>query len=246
MQIMGLISEMMGISFGQADIYRRALEKMHKPANKKKVEYFEENCVKLAVERGIPKEDAEYIKGMILDNCGYAFNKCISGSEKIKLVENQYASLTIEEMYKIKNDKEFAKSIGKIDLYEKFNREGYGKAYSMQDDGKLILNDIKDIRYSGIKSVYKITTESGDNVKCTLNHSFPTPSGKKLVLELKIGDELYIDAGHEELTTTSKIVSIEFIGNENVYDVEMANPYHNFLVDGNIVTSNSHKMCGIV
>lgn len=48
---------------------------MHKPANKKKVEYFEENCVKLAVERGIPKEDAEYIKGMILDNCGYAFNK---------------------------------------------------------------------------------------------------------------------------------------------------------------------------
>lgn len=72
---MGLISEMMGISFGQADIYRRALEKMHKPANKAKVDYFEENCVKLAVERGIPKEDAEYIKGMILDNCGYAFNK---------------------------------------------------------------------------------------------------------------------------------------------------------------------------
>lgn len=347
MQIMGLISEMMGISFGQADIYRRALEKMHKPANKKKVEYFEENCVKLAVERGIPKEDAEYIKGMILDNCGYAFNKCISGSEKIKRVKNQYASLTIEEMYKIKNDKEFAKSIGKINLYKKFNREGYGKAYSMQDDGRLRLNDIKDIRYSGVKSVYKITTESGDNVKCTLNHSFPTPSGKKLLLELKIGDELYIDVGYEKqiyektgdtatknipskgkqgfrrgeemdssettngwlfnqirdeqqknnckcelcnnlgqelhhkdgnhrnnvienfqwlcischkkqhynklgrikkdqkglLTTTSKIVSIEFIGNENVYDVEMANPYHNFAVENGIITGNSHAVC---
>lgn len=243
MQIMGLISEMMGISFGQADIYRRALEKMHKPANKKKVEYFDENCVKLAVKRGIPKEDAEYIKGMILDNCGYAFNKCISGSEKIKLVENQYDSLTIEEMYKIKNDEEFAESVGKIDLYEKFNREGYGKAYSMQDDGRLRLNDIKDIRYSGVKSVYKITTESGDNVKCTLNHSFPTPSGKKLLLELKIGDELYIDAGHEKLTVTSKIVSIEFIGNENVYDVEMANPYHNFAVENGIITGNSHAVC---
>lgn len=243
MQIMGLISEMMGISFGQADIYRRALEKMHKPANKKKVEYFDENCVKLAVERGIPKEDAEYIKGMILDNCGYAFNKCISGSEKIKRVKNQYVNLTIEEMYKIKNDKEFAKSIGKIDLYEKFNREGYGKAYSMQDDGKLILNDIKDIKYSGIKSVYKMTTESGDNVKCTLNHSFPTPNRKKLLLELKIGDELYIDVEHEELTTTSKIVSIEFVGNENVYDVEMANPYHNFAVENGIITGNSHAVC---
>ena len=344
---MGLISEMMGISFGQADIYRRALEKMHKPANKAKVDYFEENCVKLAVERGIPKEDAEYIKGMILDNCGYAFNKCISGSEKIKRVKNQYASLTIEEMYKIKNDKEFAKSIGKINLYKKFNREGYGKAYSMQDDGRLRLNDIKDIRYSGVKSVYKIITESGDNIKCTLNHSFPTPSGKKLLLELKIGDELYIDAGYEKqiykktgdtatknipskgkrgfrkgeemdpsettngwlfcqirdekqknnckcelcnnlgqelhhkdgnnrnnvienfqwlcischkkqhynklgrvkkdqkglLTTTSKIVSIEFVGNENVYDVEMANPYHNFAVENGIITGNSHAVC---
>lgn len=74
-QIMFLISELMGISFGQADIYRRALEKMHKPANKAKVDYFNENAVKLAVERGIPEEDAEYIKKMILDNCGYAFNK---------------------------------------------------------------------------------------------------------------------------------------------------------------------------
>ena len=69
-QIMSEISELMGISFGKADIYRRALEKMHKPANKKKVEYFKENCDNLAVERGIPKEDAEYIKKMILDNCG--------------------------------------------------------------------------------------------------------------------------------------------------------------------------------
>ena len=67
---MAEISELMGISFGKADIYRRALEKMHEPANKKKVEYFKESCVNLAVERGIPKEDAEYIKKMILDNCG--------------------------------------------------------------------------------------------------------------------------------------------------------------------------------
>lgn len=74
-QIMGLISELMGISFGQADIYRRALEKMHKPANKKKVDYFNENVVSIAKERGFTEECAEFIRKMIIDNSGYAFNK---------------------------------------------------------------------------------------------------------------------------------------------------------------------------
>lgn len=74
-QIMGLISELMGISFGQADIYRRALEKMNKPANKAKVEYFNNNVVRIATERGFKLEEAEYIRKLIIDNSGYAFNK---------------------------------------------------------------------------------------------------------------------------------------------------------------------------
>lgn len=218
MQIMGLISEMMGISFGQADIYRRALEKMHKPANKKKVEYFEENCVKLAVERGIPKEDAEYIKGMILDNCGYAFNKCLSGREIIK-----GSSLTIKEMY---------------------NQHKFGKALSMNKDNKIIINNIVDIKYSGKKAVFKVIMENEEHIECTMNHSFPTPNGKKILAELGINSELYIyNKGSIKI---SKIKSIEFVCVEDVYDVEMEDPYHNFLVDGDIVTSNSHKMCGIV
>lgn len=72
---MGLISELMGISFGQADIYRRALEKMNKPANRTKVNYFNDNVVKIAKTRGFKEEDAEYIRKLIIDNCGYLFNK---------------------------------------------------------------------------------------------------------------------------------------------------------------------------
>ena len=72
---MGLISELMGISFGQADIYRRALEKMHKPANKEKVDYFNNNVVSIAMKRGFTQEAAEFVRKMIIDNSGYAFNK---------------------------------------------------------------------------------------------------------------------------------------------------------------------------
>lgn len=43
--------------------------------------------------------------------------------------------------------------------------------------------------------------------------------------------------------TLEPIISIEFVKKEDVYDVEMAEPAHNFVVDTNIVTSNSHAVC---
>lgn len=73
-QIMGLISKLMGISFGKADIYRRALEKMHKPKNKKIVEEFNNNVIDKAVELGYSKEVAEEIRKLIIENSGYGFN----------------------------------------------------------------------------------------------------------------------------------------------------------------------------
>lgn len=49
--------------------------------------------------------------------------------------------------------------------------------------------------------------------------------------------------GEKGLTTSlEQIVSISPVGKEQVYDVEMAAPYHNFVVDTGIVTSNSHAL----
>jgi DNA polymerase III alpha subunit len=73
-QIMFLISELMGISFGQADLYRRALEK---PAKDKKgyVKKFNETVVDVAVSRGFNREVADLVRQLIIDNSGYGFNK---------------------------------------------------------------------------------------------------------------------------------------------------------------------------
>jgi len=73
-QIMFLISELMGISFGQADLYRRALEK---PAKDKKgyVEKFNKTVVDIAVSRGFDKEVADLVRQLIIENSGYGFNK---------------------------------------------------------------------------------------------------------------------------------------------------------------------------
>jgi DNA polymerase III alpha subunit len=43
-------------------------------------------------------------------------------------------------------------------------------------------------------------------------------------------------------THLETIVSIEYAGREEVYDVEMADPYHTLTIDNGIVTSNSHAL----
>lgn len=72
-QIMFLISELMGISFGEADLYRRALEKPHKD-KKGYVKNFNENVVKIATERGFDPKVADEVRQLIIENSGYAFN----------------------------------------------------------------------------------------------------------------------------------------------------------------------------
>lgn len=74
-QIMSLISELLGVSFGKADIYRRALEKPNKKGNVELVKEFEEKSVIEGVKRGIDKKACEDIRKAILDNCAYLFNK---------------------------------------------------------------------------------------------------------------------------------------------------------------------------
>ncbi len=44
------------------------------------------------------------------------------------------------------------------------------------------------------------------------------------------------------LCDTERIVSINFVGKEEVYDVEMEAPYHNFVTESGIVTCNSHAV----
>lgn len=71
---MFLISELLGISFGEADLYRRALENPKKD-KKGYVQQFHEKSVTVGVERGFKKEICELVRDLIIENSGYGFNK---------------------------------------------------------------------------------------------------------------------------------------------------------------------------
>lgn len=170
-----------------------------------------------------------------------AYGFCVSGNTKLLKNRNgnDYVP-TIEEMYNIKNNRQYALKNGHLSLYKKYRSYGYGKGLSLCDDGMLHENDIEDIHFTGIRKVYRVITESGATIDCTDNHKFPTPNGTFELKGLKLGDCLYVNKQYERglMVDIEKIVSIEYIGGKNVYSVTMAAPNHTFVVDSGIVTSN--------
>lgn len=144
------------------------------------------------------EELADKLWQIIEDSSRYSFN-CISGETKIQKVgyKNGRYIPTIAEMFAIKNDEEYAKKTHHHDLYKKYKNNGYGYALSMFSDNRIKKNRIIDIVYSGVQKTYEVKTKTGKSIKCTMNHSFPTPEGKKKLSELKIGDSLYCKDKYE-------------------------------------------------
>lgn len=72
-QIMGLIAEVQGIDFGEADEYRRMLEKAGKWPDK--VAAWKKEFIAAGLKNGYDKKLIDLLVQLIIDNCGYGFNK---------------------------------------------------------------------------------------------------------------------------------------------------------------------------
>lgn len=202
----------------------------------------------------VGKEDGfEETWKVVEDASHYSFN-CIAGDTKIqRLGQKKHCfNPTIEEMYLIKNDKDYAIKTGHKDLHRKYNNYGYGNAYSMFEDNRIHKNKIIDIYSTGIQKIYRVKTKKGSYVDCTMNHKFPTPIGEKKLRDLTIGSKLYIKSvkdGRIKVlekgvpTIIDEIESITYLGENRVYDIEMQRPAHNFVSESGLIVSNcSHSL----
>lgn len=159
---------------------------------------------RLINDENIGIKESENIANMtwqiIDDSSHYSFNACISGNTVIDRAgrHNNQFNPTIQEMFLIKNDLNYAKKTNHIDLHAKYNQNGYGNALSMFEDGRIRKNKIVDIYQSGIRDTYNIMTENGASIVCTDNHKFPTPNGNKQLKELSIGDTVYVKSIYEK------------------------------------------------
>lgn len=173
--------------------------------SKKKTDKIREmkgKFMKGAKAKGCPKEDAVLIWDMIESGGSYLFNKCISGKETLYRTNGGKWVPTIEEMYRIMNDKEYAERTGHIELHHKYRSKGYGMSFSLNEHQRLVKNYIIDIRHMGKQSLYRITLEDGKTLDVTSNHTHPTKRGKIRTDELIPGnDYMFVNIGHMQQNT---------------------------------------------
>lgn len=217
-QIVMMAREVGGFSLGEG-------VKLVKFVSKKKtdkIRAMKDKFMAGAKKNGCPQEDADKIWAQIEAAGTYCFNKCISGKEYI-CDETGNVQCNIETMY-LKHKRGFGLSLN-------------------EEEQVLCKNEIVDIRYMGVRKLYRIKLRNGKTIDVTDNHKHPTDNGIKRTDELVVGkDSMYCQLFlHDTKHVVPSIVeSIDYIGEDNVYDVEMANPHHSFVTGNGIVTCNSH------
>lgn len=180
-----------------------------------KIKAMKAKFMKGASDRGCPESDANSIWEMFEASGTYLFNKCISGKETLYRMNGGKWIPTIGEMYKIKNDLEYARKTNHLPLRYKYRKEGYGSTFSLNDDNRLVLNNIKDIRFEGVKHLYRITIEGGATIDVTDNHKHPTQRGKLRTDELIPGKDLmFFNIGHKKQDTGYRFTDKGKINNE--------------------------------
>lgn len=161
------------------------------------------------------------------DNTDKAFEVCLAGDTVIPLLDG--TKPTIKE------------------LAESENKERYLYSYDMNSN-EYTVGKTSDIWSTGIKPVYRITLDNGESFKLTSNHRLLTRDKhwKSIDSGLSVGDSLMpfstiIDEyGYERVLAREynhKIVSIEYVGEEEVFDISVEGT-HNFAIGAGIVAHN--------
>lgn len=166
---------------------------------------------------------------------------CLSGDTIIPRYNTNRKSFTIRELYKRQQNNQLR------------GRNKLMQLRSMSESGLLVPNRFVQVIYSGEKQVKEITTALGYKIKATDQHIFFNKGGEIKLQNLSVGDKLYVNGKllyqdqdmNTRHVTEDTIISIENVGVEDTYDIEMCAPYHNFVANGFIVhnSQESQRYC---
>lgn len=85
------------------------------------------------------------------------------------------------------------------DIYNWYNTPKYHAAFSqltlrsVDDSFTVVPNKPVKVFFNGIKSVYSVKTESGREIKTTLNHQFLSKNGWEELRDLSVGDSIWVN-----------------------------------------------------
>ena len=252
-QAMAICVAVAGFSEQEADMLRKAIGKKLPEEMAKCKKMFIEGSKKAGL---LTEEQAVEVFGWIEASQRYSFNRCTSEHTRILRPNGgKYSNgltLPVGEMYKIRNDIAYAKSVGKLPIYKKWKLLGnYGKALSMCDDGRIRPNIIRDIQPAGKRVVFRLETASGKTIDVTDNHKFPTTSGEmtlsEIMTRLSSGNEveLYVRGEYEETDFAkynySKFTNDERYNKKGLSGKDTAGPQNRWYTNGSFTEFKKNK-----
>lgn len=131
------------------------------------------------------------------------------------------------------------------DLYSRYQNKQYwdmaGNLVRVYDEATGVLKraKIKEVFSTGVKPVYALTIENGKMIKSTQDHKFLTKDGFKRLADISVNDFIGCN-GYKGKVSWHKVQSVEYVGEEQTYDMEIDHESHNYVANG-IVTHNSQR-----
>lgn len=210
----------------------------------------------------VDEEIAKNLFENIAKSASYSFNKCCTSTTLLIFDDNSRDDLgSLYRSGSWKNKKSLSLKISKR-LSDIQDRPIKNKFDTLVKNTEVIPNEIVDIRDAGKQLVYRVTLKRRKvrdkrypkiarphySIDVTANHKFPTRChGEVKVSELIPGiHSLYCYDYNRSYQpryrhAASRVISVEKLDVQQVYDVEMKAPYHNFLAN-DIFTCNSHAV----
>ncbi|MHB8841548.1 MAG: DNA polymerase III subunit alpha [Candidatus Aquicultor sp.] len=252
-QVMRIASTMGGFSMGQADTLRKAMGKKLPEVLAKLRQQFVEGSVENGVEEGL----AGKVFDLIVHFAGYGFNKCVIGSTEIVDADTGEI-VTVEELYTSRrnistlscdNDYKIVKrpvvdcvSNGHKPVFRVATQSGH-TITATDNHPFLTMDGWKELRELGVgKEIAAATIAPSffhtnwpkhnayyELVDDKASHDVAQCAVRTLVKQEEITADIYWD----------KIVSIEPMGVEQTYDLEIEGT-HSFIANG-LIVHNSHS-----
>lgn len=119
------------------------------------------------------------------------------------------------------------------DLYD--SKETDFWVYSIDETGVFTPAQCERVAYNGLKEMYRITLDDGTQIEATANHLWITPDQQLVhTSELKHGTVLCKTVGvsHNEMNT-HQVVSVEYIGQRDAYDLVNVGNSHIYAIESN-------------
>jgi hypothetical protein len=107
------------------------------------------------------------------------------------------------------------------------------------NDKQVIEHKVSTILHKGEGIVFKVTTASGV-IYCTDTHRFLQPDMSYVQLKyLGVGDKVLGNWKNKHICSEEEILSIAYNGVEELFDIEMEKPYHNYIANGFVVHNST-------